>query len=616
MRPMKSFRKLDVPQSQWARGRLTTIAALLALCLPVAAADVTWFAFSDCHYGSGKPPRTTHQKVDWINNLPGTPFPDRITGEVEKPRGVIMSGDLIDNGSDEKKYPGEWANYLAEFGVNGEGKCKFPVYEGMGNHDWNKNLFMYNNIKERNLKRKELGFIQTISENGYHYSWDWDEIHFVNLNIFPGNIWAGEADTYGAGSHDPLMSRAFLEKDLREKVGNSGRPVILIHHFRPIDENWWTFSAADKYHRIIQDYNVIVIMVGHQGGGVSNTWRGINWASSNGELEVFRVKPDNTLVAVGRGSETSWNKPLQKKIFLSYATSGLPAVVNNGEWTSNVTQVSAMLSGKVLYEATAGSEATIYWGAKDGGDDPSKWENTVKVGAVKVGEVFKTNITGLKPWTEYFYRCKVTNSKGEAWAATSIPFFSRGNLPPNWQTAFVGYEQRPWGGAHLVDKAIILRGSGRDIGESGQTIDNFQYAYSEQAGDFQLQAQLKQFRAKTRGPLTGLMMRASKDAGAKSVSLIYSDKEGIRLFTRSGTDQKTTISKPVKMATPVRLKLVRSGTNFTGYASPDGKEWTQVGEPVPVVMAPGITAGLGVCAGNRDSSKNVVAFFDEVEVKK
>jgi hypothetical protein len=591
------------------------IGLLVALGLPAVAADLTWFAFSDCHYGSGEPPRTTHEKVEWINSLPGSAFPAGIEGVVGKPRAVIMSGDLIDHGADAAKYPAEWASYLAEFGVNGEGKCKFPVFEGMGNHDWNKNLFMYDKIAERNLKRKELGYIQNISENGYHYSWDWDGIHFVNLNIFPGNQWAGEADTYGAGAHDPLFSRDFLAKDLKEKVGNSGRPVILIHHFRPIDENWWTFSAADKYHRIIQDYNVIVIMVGHQGGGVSNLWRGINWASSNGELEVFRVTPDNTLLAVGRSSQTTWNKPLQKKIYFSHETSGLPAVINNVEWTSKVTQNSATLSGKILYAAAEGSEVTIYWGKKDGGDVPGAWENSQKVGVKKVGEVFSAAISGLQPWTGYHYRCHVANGKGEAWAAASIPFTTRGTLPAGWATAFVGHEQRPWGGAHLEGDTITVRGSGRDIGEPGMTIDNCQYAAVKKVGDVAIQARLKGLAADTRGPLTGVMMRENLEAGGKSVSLLYSEREGIQLVARAQSDGKSSRSPALKIMAPVRLKLVRSGTTFTGYASADGKDWTQVGKPVSVEMSTAITAGLCVTAGNRDSSRNIDATFDGLEVK-
>ena len=594
--------------SLWA-----TCAAQAALCLPVFAADITFFAYSDCHFGAGEPPKVTTPVVDWINALPGTPFPAEIGGVVEKPRAVIMSGDLIDHGSVAEKYPEEWQNYIAQFGVNGEGICKFPVFEGMGNHDWNPNLFVYDRIKERNAKRLELGFIQNISENGYHYSWDWDGIHFINLNIFPGNGWHGEADTYSAGSHDPLFSRAFLEEDLRKNVGDTGRPVILIHHFRPIDENWWTFSAADKYHRIIQDYNVIMIMVGHQGGGVNNTWRGINWASSNGELEVFRITPDNVLTAIPR-KEDKWERPIQKKIHLDYKSSGLPAVVNNGEWATGVTRESATLNGKIIYDSTPASEVTIYWGETDGGTDPAKWAHAEKLGSRKAGDPFKTAISGLKPWTPYHFRCHVANSNGTAWAAASIPFVTRGILPGKWDTEFVGHEQRPWGGANLQDGVITVRGSGRDIGEPGETIDNFQYAYTAAEGDKVIQAHLLGMEGETRQPMAGVMMRENLEAGSRSVALLQS-KQGVRLFSRAQPNGKTSISPYTKFDHPVRLKLERSGHLFTAYAAADGQEWIRIGEPVTVEMGESITAGLAVTAGNRDGSRHQEAMFDQAEIK-
>lgn len=592
---------------------LLTFAACAALCLPGIAADITFYAYSDCHFGAGEPPKTSTPVVDWINALPGTPYPEEIGGVVEKPLAVIMSGDLIDNGSQAEKYPGEWKNYIAEFGINGEGKCKFPVFEGMGNHDWNANMFAYDKIKERNQKRLELGFIKQVSDNGYHYSWDWEGIHFVNLNIFPGNGWLGEADPYNGGAHDPMLSRDFLEKDLQKNVGDSGRPVILIHHFRPVDENWWTFSAADKYHRIIQDYNVIVIMVGHQGGGVDNKWRGINWASSNGELEVFRITPDNFLTAIPRKAD-NWERPMRKKIYLDYKSSGLPAAVNNGEWVTDVTSNSATLHGKIIYDATPASEATIYWGPKDGGDSPGAWANSEKAGSQKTGTSFNTEISGLKPWTEYFYRTHVSNAKGEAWAAASIPFVTRGTLPEKWDTKFIGYEQRPWGGANLENDVITVRGSGRDIGEPNQKIDNFQYAFTNVGSDSVIQARLLGMEGNTRQPMAGVMLRENFEAGAPSIALLQS-KDGIRLFSRSELNGKTTISPYTKIEHPVRLKLERSGSLFTAYVAADGAEWQRIGEPVTVEMGKSITAGLAVTAGNRDGSRHHEAKFDQIEVK-
>ena len=233
----------------------------------------------------------------------------------------------------------------------------------------------------------------------------------------------------------------------------------------------------------------------------------------------------------------------------------------------------------------------------------------------KVGEVFNCRISGLQPWSAYHYRCHVANSKGQAWAATSIPFVTRGILLPDWDTTFVGHEQRPWGGAHLVGDTLTVRGSGRDIREPGLTIDNFQYAYLKQDGDVTIQTRLKELAADTRGPLTGVMMRENLEAGGKSVSLLYSEREGIRLFARALSNGKSSISRALKIKAPVHLKLVRNSTAFTAFASSDGMEWSQVGNPVLVEMPQAITAGIGITAGNRDSSGNVEATFDEIQVK-
>lgn len=583
---------------------------------PAFAADITFFGYSDCHYGAerrGEPPVTCRYHVEWMNNLPGMPWPEPFGGVVAEPKGVIMAGDLIDHGAVRDKHPKEWADYIAEFGVNGEGRIRFPVYEGLGNHDWNPDRIIFEHVKRRNQQRLKLGHISNVSDNGYHYSWDWDGIHFINLNIFPGNQWHGEADTYSPDSHHPEHARDFLKKDLRERIGDSGRPVIIVFHFRPIDENWWTFSAIDKFHRIIQDYNVILLMVGHQGGDVDNVWRGINWASSNGLVQAFRITPDNVFVAATR-EERQWGRLMRKKIYLSYETSGLPAVVNNGDWASNVTDHTATLSGKVLYQAEPGTEATFFWGTEDGGSDPDKWQHWKTVSVPAVGEPFTLDITGLEPWTQYHYRCRVRNAEGEAWAAASFPFVARGRLPQDWDTTFVGYEQRPWGGADEKDGVITVRGSGRDIGERGQHIDNFQYAFTAAEGDVVVQARLTGMEGKTRDPKAGIMLRESIDQDAASVAVLYSRRDGVRMFVRDKTDGLTQVSQAANDETPGWLKLVRRGDTFSGYRSDDGQNWTPVGEPVTAQMKSRITAGLAVTAGNRDGSRHQDATFEHVKV--
>lgn len=588
-----------------------------ALCAGTLwAAEVTFFSYSDIHFGAnngGKsPPKTNSAMVEIINTLPGTAYPDSLGGVVGTPRAIIMQGDLINDGAVADLYPTQWANYAADFGVNGEGRCKFPVFEGLGNHDANENLYVFNKIKERNLKRKSLNYIGNISSNGFHYSWDWDGVHFINLNLFGGNVWEGEADAYGRG-HNPQFARQFLEEDLRSQVGSSGRPVVIVQHFRPVDENWWTYSAADKLQRVLQDYNVIAIVVGHQGGGVNNTWRALNWISSNGELVVCRIT-SNQFTAISR-SATAWGAPFQKKIFFSYAESGLPAVVNNADWASNVTASAAMLSGKLLYEAQSPTEVTVHWGPTDAGTKADAWPHASTFDARKPGETAWVRIEGLQPWTSYVYRCSARNAKGETWAATAVPFYTPGLLPAGWETAMVGYEQRPGGGAHFADNTFTVRGSGRDIGERGERSDSFQFAYCRFEGDGEFKARIATAEARSREPKIGIMLRESLADNARHVSVLLRPKVDVRLVSRkakAGASSLTT--RPELKTAPCWVKLVRHANTFTGFVSEDGTTWAAVGDPLTLALPSGLYAGLAVAAGNRDESKLNTSTFDSVTV--
>lgn len=566
--------------------------------LPVLAADLTFLGYSDCHfeaeYLSGV------DMVGRINSLAGTPYPAAIGGMVAAPRGIIMAGDLIDDGALADRYPQQWTNYLADFGVNGEGRVKFPVFEGAGNHDMHPNMFVYNQIKARNQARKSQGMIADVSPNGYHYSWDWDGIHFVNLNLFPGNVWEGEADAYGS-VHHPQFALDFLKADLEKNVGNSGRPVVTIHHFRVIDDNWWTHSAADAYQKVLQDYNVIFVSTGHQGGAVNNVWRGINWETSNGALNVHRITPDNKLVILERLAG-GWGPAFQKTIFFSWAASGLPAAVNNGDWAKQVTTSGATLTGKLLYDAGLPTSVEVFWDTVDRGADASKWGNTRNLGVKPVGDVFAAAITGLRPFTTYYYRTRAVNGKGMAWSAASVPFTTKGILPSGWGEAFVGYTQRDGVGAQATEGAFRLVASGRDIAEGGQLIDNFQYVYRTLQGDGEILARVDSMTVNTREPKVGVMLRETLAAGSRNAAVLISPANGIRFSSRAQGGGNSVTSAVNPKRAPYWVRLVRKGNTFSGFMSENGKDWEAVGVPVEIPMAGRITIGLAATAGNRNGS--------------
>src|SRR5207244_13004987 len=63
---------------------------------------------------------------------------------------------------------------------------------------------------------------------------------------------------------------------------------------------------------------------------------------------------------------------------------------------------------------------------------------------------------------------------------------------------------------------------------------------------------------------------------------------------------------------PYWVKLVRSGSTFSSYASPDGVNWTQVGGSQTISMAQNVYVGLAL-SSNANTSL-ATATFDNVSI--
>ena len=229
--------------------QLSTSAAGLFALRPLFAADdagapiskgASFLLASDTHYIANKEQPDAMDEtsreinarlVEWLNKLPGTDIPAEAGGgEEDGVHGVIHSGDLIDSGdktdaAHEAMQKTEWSAFASDWGLNGgDGKLRWAVREIHGNHDGpHGETAMVDAIKARNKKRSGL---TGVSENGLHYSWDWAGVHFVALGIIVGDTpEVARKRRYGA-----LGSLPFLQRDLADNVGTSGRPVVLIHH--------------------------------------------------------------------------------------------------------------------------------------------------------------------------------------------------------------------------------------------------------------------------------------------------------------------------------------------------------------------------------------------------
>ncbi|MFM8275364.1 MAG: metallophosphoesterase, partial [Gemmata sp.] len=269
---------------------------------------VAFFLVGDTHFLADKEDTAkldersklvTGRLVDLLNKLPGSDIPQTAGGgKVLAPRGVIHAGDCIDTGdkANVKMQETEWAAFADAYGLTGkDGKLKVPVYEVHGNHDSPRgDGLAVKKIVERNKTRPG---VTNVSKSGVHYSWDWAGVHFVCLGIVVGQV----ADVSRKRRYAPLGSLEFLVSDLKEKVGASGKPVVITQHVDmlryaqplPVEDKKaegmeWDPADVKGYYDALKGYNVAAILYGHTHARNVYRWDGTNRAAKDG-VPTFNV---------------------------------------------------------------------------------------------------------------------------------------------------------------------------------------------------------------------------------------------------------------------------------------------------------------------------------------
>jgi cytolysin (calcineurin-like family phosphatase) len=291
-------------------------AVLLLSSTAHAAPNFTFFFTADTHYGLDlwyDFEVRNRATIAAMNALPGTSLPASLGGVVDVPRGVLIGGDITDTADTYVNFYGihvgipvlDRDGFNDDYAVDGSGLLKYPVYEGYGNHDVDNTDYSYTlqGIRERNLVRPEVSHI---SDDGLHYSWDWEGVHLVNLNIYPG-------ENQRSG-----FSLDFLIDDLAANVGDSGRPVVLMQHFGfdSFSDQWWTAAEQQAFADAIAAYNVVGIFHGHLHDTRKYEWNGIDVfmgsSARDGNLLVVEFEGDQMKVGAREGDR--WGYTFTKTI--------------------------------------------------------------------------------------------------------------------------------------------------------------------------------------------------------------------------------------------------------------------------------------------------------------
>ncbi|MHC4212422.1 MAG: hypothetical protein ACYSWP_03510 [Planctomycetota bacterium] len=105
-----------------------------------------------------------------------------------------------------------------------------------------------------------------------------------------------------------------------------------------------------------------------------------------------------------------------------------PAVINLP--ATNLTEVSARLNGEITDTGSENPNVLIYWGDNDGATSPGAWDDSVDLGAKGMGTFF-TDLAGLNPDTQYYFRCYAQNSAAGTWADSTATFTTLPTIYPD-----------------------------------------------------------------------------------------------------------------------------------------------------------------------------------------
>jgi hypothetical protein len=274
---------------------LMFLLTLLLYCYTrtIKANVVTFLIGSDTHVGFSDAHGSTAERnsaaVLEMLKTPGMGWPLELgAGQVQSLFGLVLTGDLINDGSDVSKCSSQWNQWESVYGLSlREGATVLPIFEGFGNHDGGNTTAEH----ECNLVRRAVQLqntlrsskIRSVSLCTLHYSWDWDQLHLVHLNLYPGEDHELAQEWMHGSWQYPEYSRSFLEEDLALNVGASERPVCIFFHYGfdgYWSKLWWTDHERALFLETVSKYNVLAIFVGHTHVAMAYQWEGIDIVNS------------------------------------------------------------------------------------------------------------------------------------------------------------------------------------------------------------------------------------------------------------------------------------------------------------------------------------------------
>jgi len=255
----------------------------------------------------------------------------------------------------------------------------------------------------------------------------------------------------------------------------------------------------------------------------------------------------------------------------------------------------------------AGSSVTIQ---ADASDDEAINKVEFFQGSTKIGEDSTSPYSYT--WNSasqgtYSITAKATDSDNAT--TTSAPVTLNvisGAFPAPWVSQDVGGPEVA-GYASFSGSTFTLEGSGWDVWAGW---DGLQFVYQPTNTNVEIKARVVSVEATDPWAKAGVMIRSSLNGNSVNVFMQVTPASGKMLSSRSHSAGET-VGSAGTGSLPLWVRIVRSGSTFTGYSSTNGSIWTNSGS-VTIPMAANTFVGLAVTSHNTGLLS--MAVFDNVSV--
>jgi regulation of enolase protein 1 (concanavalin A-like superfamily) len=316
---------------------------------------------------------------------------------------------------------------------------------------------------------------------------------------------------------------------------------------------------------------------------------GVNWAQL-GSQTISMAQNVYVGLAVNSGNSTAVATATFDNVSVNSAAAPAP-VISNVSATTGAVGSQVTISGS-NFGATQGGSTVLLNGAPV---TINTWSATSISITIPAGATTGPLVVSVAPG--------MNDSNAVVFTVTAQA------LPSGWLDQDIG-TVGPAGSAGYSSGTFTVKGAGTQIYGNA---DSFHFVYQALSGDGTVVARVVSVQGGAGYAAAGVMIRETLTPGSTNAKTAdWAGYRAIYFDVRTVTGGSTGEPGSVGATLPYWVKVTRSGSTFTSYASSDGVNWTQLGTSQIISMAQNVYVGLAVTSGS--TTATATATFDNVSV--